>query len=340
MYIQTVYKRYTGLIRAILTITLVLYMGVNAAIADPQPITGEAAPQISQKPFDDIDIGSSYYVQLKYLKDYKLINGYEDNTFRPKNTINRAEAAMAMSKALLDFEIPENSMKKCGEGGYDDLPKDHWARAPIEKLSILCIVHGYTKDNNTIKIFQPEKTINLAEAVKMVMSIEMMKDKNLKLPTSMKSSFKDVEGSEWFAPYIELAKDKTLLTYSTKMLIHPEDDVTRGEFMDLLYRALRTREPGHFFGRGTFYSDFFEGRGTSNDEIFTQNGYTAANKELPFNTKLEVTYLRNGQKVQVRVNDRGPFTPSLSLDMTRKAFSKLANPSEGIIPIEYQIVTE
>lgn len=323
-------------------ITLSSGVSVDAEVATPdaQPITGEAVPKVEQKPFNDIDIGSSYYVQLKYLKDHKLINGYEDNTFRPKNTINRAEAAMAMSKALLDFEIPENTTKKIAEINYADLPKDHWAHNSVEKLTTLGVVKGYTEKNNTVQIFQPEKTINLAEAVKMVMSIEMMKDKNLKLPTSMKSSFKDVEGSEWFAPYIELAKDKTLLTYSTKMLIHPEDDVTRGEFMDLLYRALRTREPGHFFGRGTFYSDFFEGRGTSNDEIFTQNGYTAANKELPFNTKLEVTYLRNGQKVQVRVNDRGPFTPSLSLDMTRKAFAKLANPSEGIIPIEYQIVTE
>jgi len=315
-------------------------VGVNAAIADPQPITGEAAPSTEQKPFDDIDVGSSYYVQLKYLKNHKLIQGYEDNTFRPKNTINRAEAAMAMSKALLDFEIPENITKKVAEINYSDLPNDHWAHESIKKLTTLGIVKGYTKKNDNTKTFQPEKTINLAEAVKMVISIEMLKDNNLKLPTSMKSSFKDVEGTEWFAPYIELAKDKTLLTYSTKMLIHPEDDVTRGEFMDLLYRALRTREPGHFFGRGTFYSDFFEGRGTANDEIFTQNGYTAANKELPFNTKLEVTYLRNGQKVQVRVNDRGPFTPSLSLDMTRKAFAELANPSEGIIPIEYQIVTE
>ncbi len=338
--IQTVCKRYTGLFLAILTITLLLYVGVNAATADPQPITGEATGKESQKPFIDIDIGSPYYVQLKYLKDNKLINGYEDGTFRPKNTINRAEAAMAINKALLDFEIPENGMKKCGEGSYADLPKDHWARASIEKLSTLCIIKGYTKDDNTVQIFQPEKTINLAEAVKMVMSIEMLKDKNLGLPTSMKSSFRDVKGTEWFAPYVELAQQKTLLVYSTKQLIYPNDDMTRGEFMDLLYRTLRTREPGHFFGRGSFYSDFFEGRGTTNGEKYTQNGYTAAHLTLPFGTKLEVTYLRNGQKVKVRVNDRGPHTPSFSLDLTRKAFTELANPSEGIIPIEYQIVAE
>lgn len=325
-------------------ITLIsLSSGMSAdaetAIPEPQPVTGEATVK-TQKPFDDIDIGSSYYVQLKYLKDHKLINGYEDNTFRPKNTINRAEAAMAIDKVLLNFEIPKDSTKQIAEVNYKDLPKDHWAHPSIEKLTTLGIVKGYTKENNTIQIFQPEKTINLAEAVKMVMSIEMIKDKNLGLPTSMKSSFKDVEGTEWFAPYIELAQQKTLLTYSTKQRIYPDDDMTRGEFMDLLYKTLRTREPGHFFGRGSFYSDFFEGRGTSNDEVYTQNGYTAAHLTLPFGTKLEVTYLRNGQKVKVRVNDRGPHTPSLNLDLTRKAFTELANPSEGIIPIEYNIVTE
>ncbi len=321
----------------------VISPGINVdaqvATSDPQPITGEATAKTEQKPFNDIDIGSSYYVQLKYLKDHKLINGYEDGTFRSKNTINRAEAAMAIDKVLLNFDIPTDTKKK-PEIDYTDLPKDHWSRASVEKLTTLGVVSGYEKKDTDDKIFQPEKTINLAEAVKIVMSVEMIKDKNLKLPTSKKSSFKDVKGTEWFAPYIELAQQKTLLVYSTKQLIYPNDDMTRGEFMDLLYRTLRTREPGHFFGRGSFYSDFFEGRGTTNGEKYTQNGYTAAHLTLPFGTKLEVTYLRNGQKVKVRVNDRGPHTPSFSLDLTRKAFTELANPSEGIIPIEYQIVTE
>ncbi len=317
---------------------------VTPAIApDAQPITGEAIPQPSQKPFDDIDVGSSYYVQLKYLKDFNLINGYEDGTFRPKNMINRAEAAIAMNKILLNFEIP-TGFKNKKEIAYTDIPSKYWAEESIQKLTTLGIVKGYTeteggKDTGKIT-FQPEKTINLAEAVKMAMSIEMIKDQNLTLPTAMKSSFKDVQGTEWFAPYIELAQQKTLLTYSTKQLIHPNDNMTRGEFMNILYKTIKTREPGHFFGRGSFYSDFFEGRSTSNDEKYTQNGYTAAHLTLPFGTKLEVTYLRNGQKVTVRVNDRGPHTPSFSLDLTRKAFEELANPSEGIIPIEYRIVTE
>lgn len=302
--------------------------------ADPQPMTGEATSSTEQKPFDDIDVGSSYYVQLKFLKEQNLIKGYEDNTFRPKNLINRAEAAIAMNKILLDFETSIDVKNKPAPT-YTDIPEKHWAEASIQKLTTLGIVKGYTD-----KTFKPEKNINLAEAVKMVIGIEMLKDKDLSLPSSMKSSFKDVTGTEWFAPYIELAQQKTILNYTTKLLIHPDKEMTRGEFMDLLYKALKTREAGHFFGRGTFYSDFFEGRGTSNDEIYTQNGYTAAHLTLPFNTKLEVTYLRNGQNVRVRVNDRGPFTPSINLDLTRKAFTELANPSEGIIPIEYRIVTD
>lgn len=308
----------------------------NNVTVDTQPITDEAAPDSSQKPFEDVDIGSSYYVQLKFLKEQNLIKGYEDNTFRPKNLINRAEAAMAMSKVLLNFETQDLEE----EMDYTDLSKDHWAHNSVQQLTTLKIVGGYGKKGKTEKTFKPEKNINLAEAVKMVIGIEMLKDKELALPSSMKSSFKDVAGTEWFAPYIELAQQKTLLSYTTKMLIRPDSEMTRGEFMDLLYRALKTREPGYFFGRGTFYSDFFEGRGTANDEIYTQNGYTAAHLTLPFNTKLEVTYLRNGQSVRVRVNDRGPFTPSMNLDLTRKAFTQLANPSEGIIPIAYRIVTD
>ena len=321
-------KKYFSTI--VLCFTLLFQTGTYAE--DSQPLSAEAT---TTKIFSDVDIGSNYFVQLSYLKDKKIIKGYEDGSFGVKKFINRAEAAVTINKALMNFEILESAKKKTAEE-FSDIPKDFWAIDAIHGLSELGIIEGYKKKEN--QIFRAEKTINLAEAVKMIIGIEMLRDSKLSLPADSKSSFKDMTGTEWFAPYIELAKTKTLLSYTTKMLIHPDDEMTRGMFMDLIYRTIITREVGHFFGRGSFYSDFFEGRGTSNDEIYTQNGYTAAHKTLPFNTKIHVTYLRNGQSVDVRVNDRGPFTPSFDLDITSKAFKEIADISEGVIPIEFSII--
>jgi rare lipoprotein A len=319
-----------GLISAL---ALFIFQAGAQEHATLSPMTGEPP---HSKIFTDIDVGSNYFVQLSFLKEKGFVEGYEDGSFRPKNPINRAEAVQAAVKILFDFETSKTRQEKT-EITFDDISKNHWARESISKLSMHKIIRGYGK---TQKTFNPEKQINLAEAVKIIMEIEKLKNRDLAVPTESKSSFRDVSGTEWFAPYLELAKKRTILTYTTKMLIHPEKILTRGEFIDLLYRTLKTREEGLFFGRATFYSDSFEGRGTSNDEKYTQNGYTAAHKTLPFNTKIKVTYLRNGQSVIVRINDRGPFTPSIDLDLTSKAFAEMANPSEGIIPIEYGIIDQ
>lgn len=51
--------------------------------------------------FADADDISDYAVKyVKYLVGLKVINGYEDNTFRPKNGANRAESAVLISKIL------------------------------------------------------------------------------------------------------------------------------------------------------------------------------------------------------------------------------------------------
>jgi len=54
----------------------------------------------------------------------------------------------------------------------------------------------------------------------------------------------------------------------------------------------------------SFYSD---GQKTANGENFDPNAFTAANKTLPFNTRVRVTNQANGKSTVVRINDRGPF---------------------------------
>ncbi len=285
--------------------------------------------------FTDIEVGSSYLVQVNFLREQGIIKGYEDHTFRPNQKISRAEAAGIIKKALIDYgSVTTKTTDTTTDLTFTDVKKTNWAYDSIKELAEKKVIN--TKE----KKFRPNDNVNLAEAVKMIIATEQIKNPALALPTDKKSSFKDMTGKEWFAPYIEVAKTKTLLSYSTKMKIAPTESVTRGEFADLIYRAIKTREPGHYFGRGTFYSDSFQGKGTSNGEKYDMNAYTAANKTLPFGTKIKVTYLRNNQSVTVRINDRGPFTPSLDVDLSRKAFTDLANPSEGIIPIEYVIMKD
>lgn len=86
-------------------------------------------------------------------------------------------------------------------------------------------------------------------------------------------------------------------------------------------------------GAASWYGNPFHGRKTASGEIYNMNEMTAAHKELPLGTKVEVTNLANGRKVIVRVNDRGPFHSNRVLDLSRAAAKKLGTLNSGVAQV-------
>jgi rare lipoprotein A len=71
--------------------------------------------------------------------------------------------------------------------------------------------------------------------------------------------------------------------------------------------------------QATWYGNEFRGSRTASGEKFDPNGLTVAHKSLPFGTCLIVGNPRTGKTVAVRVNDRGPFTKGMTLDLSQGA---------------------
>jgi rare lipoprotein A len=69
----------------------------------------------------------------------------------------------------------------------------------------------------------------------------------------------------------------------------------------------------------TWYGAELAGNRTASGERFNPNGLTAAHRTLPFGTCLRVSNPKTGRSVAVRVNDRGPFTKGVSLDLSHGA---------------------
>ena len=88
----------------------------------------------------------------------------------------------------------------------------------------------------------------------------------------------------------------------------------------------------------SFYHDKFNGRKTASGEIFSNRKLTAAHRTLPFGTIVQVTNLRTGKSVEVRINDRGPFHSSRALDLSKAAFDSIGSTARGTMPVEYEIV--
>ena len=81
----------------------------------------------------------------------------------------------------------------------------------------------------------------------------------------------------------------------------------------------------------SFYGGKLHGSMTASGERFNQHEFTAAHKQLPINTIVDVTNPKNGKTVRVRINDRGPYVKGRSIDLSAAAFAAIANPKQGII---------
>lgn len=89
----------------------------------------------------------------------------------------------------------------------------------------------------------------------------------------------------------------------------------------------------------TYYADKFNGRKTSSGERFHNDNYTAAHMKLPFGTMVRVTNEVSGKSVDVKVNDRGPFSKKLEIDLTKKAFMEIApNKRCGTFKVKIEII--
>ncbi|MRM83703.1 septal ring lytic transglycosylase RlpA family protein [Riemerella anatipestifer] len=93
-------------------------------------------------------------------------------------------------------------------------------------------------------------------------------------------------------------------------------------------------------GYASYYHDKFNGRKTASGEIFNNNDLTAAHKKLPFGTLVEITNLRTGKSVVVRVNDRGPYVKGRSFDLSKAAYNAIGDHRRGTMPITYKVLSE
>ncbi|MFC3607835.1 septal ring lytic transglycosylase RlpA family protein [Stutzerimonas tarimensis] len=91
-------------------------------------------------------------------------------------------------------------------------------------------------------------------------------------------------------------------------------------------------------GKASYYGPGFHGKTTASGETFDQNELVAAHPELPFDTVVEVTNLNNDEKVEVRINDRGPFKPGRIIDLSKEAARQIDSIDDGVVPVQIEVI--
>jgi rare lipoprotein A len=92
-------------------------------------------------------------------------------------------------------------------------------------------------------------------------------------------------------------------------------------------------------GLASWYGASEQSHHTANGEIFDQYGLTAAHKTLPLPSIVEVTNLANGRRIQVRLNDRGPFVDGRLIDLSRHAAEELGFDRQGLARVRVRYIS-
>lgn len=108
----------------------------------------------------------------------------------------------------------------------------------------------------------------------------------------------------------------------------------------MLGTVLRANVKGtHYHGMASYYTERdnkMNGHNkTSNGETYNENALTCASNKHKFGTLLRVENVKNGKVAICRVNDRGGFHKyNRVVDLSKRAFSQIANPKSGVIKVK------
>ena len=180
-------------------------------------VSGKYIQIDSKTTFNDIDGHWAKNAIIDFAtKGY--INGYGDGTFKPDNSITRAEFVKILNKAF--------GYTNVGKENFSDVNPSDWYYNDICIGVNAGYINGY--EDNT---FKPDKQITREEASKIIATALNLKgDGNL--------NFKDSsEISNWAKSYVDALSDNNIINGYEDNTFRPHNNMTRAENVTILSRA-------------------------------------------------------------------------------------------------------
>ena len=95
-------------------------------------------------------------------------------------------------------------------------------------------------------------------------------------------------------------------------------------------------------GLASYYGKEFQGKKTASGERFSSTDMTAAHRTLPLGTKVMVENMENGEKVEVKITDRGPYADPKRriIDLTKAAANSIGLVEPGVGPVRVTVTEQ
>ncbi|WP_181346868.1 C40 family peptidase [Thalassobacillus sp. CUG 92003] len=185
------------------------YVGAKRVVEDHSSSNGSGL-------YNDLSTDYWAYDEIKSMSKADIVSGYENNTFKPKASITRAEAAKMLIEA--------KNIKKSTKHSFGDV-SGHWAEGFINAAA----ARGYIKGKGHGQ-FNPDQDISREE-------IAAILSRAYNMSSSNGSTFKDVNKNDWAYKHIEGLADHSITNGYDDQTFRPKNDATRAEFTVFLDRA-------------------------------------------------------------------------------------------------------
>ncbi|MEH2324681.1 MAG: S-layer homology domain-containing protein [Nostoc sp.] len=121
---------------------------------DPPPAAGNLL-KVTSKPYRDVQVTRWSAAMIEWAKFNGIMQGYSDGTFRPSQTVTRAELMAVLRRAVQYADEGggiSSLINKQQAIAFSDI-SNHWAKKPITEMSVYCGVA--TPVNETGNAFSP-----------------------------------------------------------------------------------------------------------------------------------------------------------------------------------------
>lgn len=161
------------------------------------------------------------FTTIQKMQGFKIVNGYEDNTFKPDDNMTRAEFVTIVNRML---DLQEESSKY-----IPDINRNDWYYSEIRKAVKVGIIEGDQSGYT-----YPEEKITREEAI-----VILNRAFKLKKTTAIPKGYNDLdEIASWAKLEVYSAINAGYMNGYDDNTIKPQNNITRAEALTLIYRII------------------------------------------------------------------------------------------------------
>lgn len=184
----------------------------SVALVSPPLHTVQAAG------FKDLTPSSSHYVSVKELVARNIISGYPDGTFRPNQSVTRAQAAKMIALSL------NLNLKNRANPKFKDMPSTHPYYKYIAALAEEGVISGFS--DNT---FRPNEAVTRGQIAKI-----LVRGFKFEEATTVGTTFRDVNANTSNALAIQTLFNLKITNGTSPVEFSPYKHVTRGQLASFI----------------------------------------------------------------------------------------------------------